>query len=440
MAYHCSYNKERQTIMDANSLLGNKFKAQLSKFTGIISKCCSLPQKKLIHQILYGIQASKDVKISNISRSLNESIPLIKTEDRLCNGLAKWELHNKISDALLKLASRHVTSTMVIGIDPGDIRKPYAKEMEYLCSIYDGDKKESCVGYHLCEVVASNLDHDKIVPLYLEAYSTDAPTDNHGTEMIKKCINKVVEHTGTIGVWAIDRQGDNEEIINHFEDNQLKFITRARSNRFLHFGHNTTRQCAAQRLCDHVKTKYNMTVTRLENGAETQVPIKISTITVALPKQPDRWFNAVIVEGFGNIPMVLITNQQVDIQNPASIRRILNQYLTRWKCDECFRYIKQSYNLEDVRVRSYTAIKNMIVLVFAVAYFTSIYLGHALKLQLYVEKVFILAKHFFAIPKFYHYAMADGIYNILKIIKKPFDEYKRNKPPESDPWQLEIIF
>jgi len=33
--------------------------------------------------MLYGIQASKDVKLSNISRTLKEEQSLIKTEDRL---------------------------------------------------------------------------------------------------------------------------------------------------------------------------------------------------------------------------------------------------------------------------------------------------------------------------------------------------------------------
>jgi hypothetical protein len=39
------------------------------------------PKRKLIKEMLYGIQASKDVKLSNISRTLKEQQELIKTED-----------------------------------------------------------------------------------------------------------------------------------------------------------------------------------------------------------------------------------------------------------------------------------------------------------------------------------------------------------------------
>ncbi len=48
--------------------------------------------------------------------------------------------------------------------------------------------------------------------------------------------------------------------------------------------------------------------------------------------------------------------------------------LTRWKCEECDRYIKQSYNMEDLRVRGYNAIRNIVVLVNAIAYFFSVHM------------------------------------------------------------------
>ena len=52
-------------------------KAQLSKFSGIISKDFNKPKKRLIKEMLYGIQASKDVKLSNISRTLTVLAPYL---------------------------------------------------------------------------------------------------------------------------------------------------------------------------------------------------------------------------------------------------------------------------------------------------------------------------------------------------------------------------
>ena len=108
--------------------------------------------------------------------------------------------------------------------------------------------------------------------------------------------------------------------------------------------------------------------------------------------------------------MMLLTN--VDVKSQG-VMRILEIYLTRWKCEESYRFIKQAYNLEDVRVLSYTALRNMMVLVQAVFYFVSVELGKKLKLNILLKKIFEKAKRFFEIPDFKQYAIADGIYKML---------------------------
>jgi len=57
--------------------------SQITHFARRISSDFKKPTKKYVVEMLYGIQASKDVKLSNIARSLNQEIALIKTETRL---------------------------------------------------------------------------------------------------------------------------------------------------------------------------------------------------------------------------------------------------------------------------------------------------------------------------------------------------------------------
>lgn len=130
-------------------------------------------------------------------------------------------------------------------------------------------------------------------------------------------------------------------------------------------------------------------------------------------------------------PMILLTNKESDSKEPKDVYKIVEIYLTRWKCDECFRYIKQSYNLEDIRVRSYNGIRNLTVIVHTIAYFTSVYMGMNLKLKLMVQKVFILSKRFFGIPTFFNYAMADGIFELLKKAHKGIIHNKNDNPADS---------
>jgi len=86
-------------------------------------------------QMLYGIQASKDVKLSNISRSLNEQIPLIKTEGRLSRNMGKHDLTERINGNLLADGASRVNLDTVIALDISDIDKPYARKMENLALV-----------------------------------------------------------------------------------------------------------------------------------------------------------------------------------------------------------------------------------------------------------------------------------------------------------------
>jgi len=118
-----------------------------------------------------------------------------------------------------------------------------------------------------------------------------------------------------------------------------------------------------------------------------------------------------------------------------------------WKCispvgsaGECYRYIKQSYNLEDVRVRSYTAIRNTVAMVHAIAYFTSVYMGLSLKLKVAVQKIFILSRHFFGVPTFFQHAMVDGIFELLKKAKTGIQVITSRKTGNSsDEFQLSLF-
>lgn len=389
--------------------------------------------------MVYGIQASKDVKLSNISRSLQEHIPLIKTEDRLSRNLSAEDFTQEINEQLLRLGHDKVDENMVIAIDPGDLVKPYAKAMEYICGIYDGSKHEAATGYHLCQVTAANLEHNKIIPLYCEAYSSKAEDYPGSSEKLMEIIGKVKAHIGLKGTWAIDRQGDDIDLIRFFTNATLQFVTRLTTKRYLHFGGNTIRQVKAERIHHHVKLNHKAHIHLIKDGKDEFLHLSFGAVTVALPEYPDQWYTLVIVAGFGQQPMLLLTNKDIRLHNGKELWRIVEIYLTRWKCDECYRYIKQSYNFEDFRVQSYISIRNITVLVHAIAYFTSIYIGVSLKMKLLVQKIFLLSKRFFGVPTFFNYAMADGIFELLKHSRAGPTHFKSRIGPNYDTFQLSLF-
>ena len=127
-----------------------------------------------------------------------------------------------------------------------------------------------------------------------------------------------------------------------------------------------------------------------------------------LPFAPDKPLKLVKVVGFGKDPLFLLTDR-LD-KTPLDVLEI---YLTRWKVEESFRFLKQAYRLEDIRVRRWQSLKNMMALVLTVFYFISVVLGQKVKLNILLGKIFERSKRFFGIPSFKHYAIVDGIYGFL---------------------------
>ena len=92
---------------------------------------------------------------------------------------------------------------------------------------------------------------------------------------------------------------------------------------------------------------------------------------------------------------------------------LVEAYITRWRVEDTIRFIKQSYQVEDIRVQTYRRLQNMAVLLLAAVYFAAVHLGRGAKLRILALYALKAAKRLFGIPDFFYYAVADGIKNIL---------------------------
>jgi len=158
--------------MEHSSKIAGKIKAQITRFAHKISSGYKKPARKWMIQMLYGIQASKDVKLSNIARSLNEEIALIKTENRLSRNLGRMDLTESINGKLIAEGGKRIQEESVIALDVSDLDKPYAERMEYLAWVRDGSKGEAkSKGYWLIDVLGADVEGEDLIPLYGELYS-----------------------------------------------------------------------------------------------------------------------------------------------------------------------------------------------------------------------------------------------------------------------------
>ena len=56
-----------------------QIKSQMTRISSKVSLGLDKPKRKFIRQMIYGIQASKDIKLTSIARALDEDIPQKKT-------------------------------------------------------------------------------------------------------------------------------------------------------------------------------------------------------------------------------------------------------------------------------------------------------------------------------------------------------------------------
>jgi hypothetical protein len=81
---------------------------------------------------------------------------------------------------------------------------------------------------------------------------------------------------------------------------------------------------------------FQATVIKYEDGKENVRTVCYSAVSVKLAGRDERLV-AVVVKGFGTDPLMLLTHFTVSLQQKESLWRIVEIYLTRWKCDESLR-------------------------------------------------------------------------------------------------------
>jgi hypothetical protein len=123
-------------------------------------------------------------------------------------------------------------------------------------------------------------------------------------------------------------------------------------------------------------------------------------------------YSMVVIKGFSGKPMMLLTSLQINSKQ-KDLWFIISAYLKRWTIEETIRFIKQTYDLENIRVLKYVRLQNMMALLLAVFYFMAIILDQSQKLAVMAGHVLKCAKRVFGIPDFKYYALGDGLSDIF---------------------------
>ena len=402
-----------------------KVREQLNRFLGIFSPHFSKPALDFLGDILYGLQAAKDIKLSCIGRGLDEAIALKKTEERLSRNLAREGLAETVLGCVAREGAKRVGSDTLIILDPTDIRKLYARKMPYLGHIRDGSAKELGKGYWACAAVACESGGRRIVPLHLRLWSCSAPDFKSENEEIAHTVETIRKGTKHRGIYVVDRGGDRGELYNLFMGNQLRFIVRLVGDRHLLWRNHPRR---ADQLAGKCRMLYRETLRRETAEGEKVYNLEYGVMDVRLPDRPQEKLRMVVVKGLGEHPLMLLTNLALTASR-ESLWQVAEGYFSRWRIEDAIRYIKQSYNLEDIRLLDYTRLRNMMAVLLAAVFFASVWLGESLRRSILVRNITHVSKRLFGVVEFHYYAIADG----LAILFRRFGKWSRTRPDDPQP-------
>ena len=113
-----------------DSRTGSKLKAQITRWANWMTEGLAKPDRRWVREMVYGIQAAEDVKLSNVGRSLGEGVKLIEVEQRLSREASARDGSGLLNERIGREGSYRVKGETVLAVDVGDLRKRYGEEME----------------------------------------------------------------------------------------------------------------------------------------------------------------------------------------------------------------------------------------------------------------------------------------------------------------------
>ena len=390
-------------MINFNTLTHN-LKRGFLNFSEKLTKKLTRTDFKFISQMIYGIYHSQSCHLSKIGRALNENITLKKTIDRLSRNLSEFEDRDILSENYLKTMKKQINDKTILIVDGSDITKTYTTKMEGISKVRDGSTGEYKLGYHTLGITALTPERKMPIPVYTRVYTPKEDGFVSEDDEVLNGLKFLGKHFGKKNIRAFDRGYDNNTYYEYLIKNEEKFVIRAKKNRDVIYDE---KRINILELAKKFKGKYKLDFAK-KNGFKTTC--KVSIIPIKLVCRPNNNLNLVICYGFGKEPMMLITNLKSDDKRLSVA--VVKVYLMRWRIEEYYRFKKNQFKLEDLRVRSLNSIRNLdLILMIVVGYIG--YISEKQEEKPYVLELIKISKRIYDIANFVFYAIADGLFVVL---------------------------
>ncbi len=354
---------------------------QLQRLLHDFSSKVSIGQKgtkrRFIAEAISGILLSGSSVLSRIASALLKA-------NHSFHGIEKrlgYELHSELQTTLLRSNANQIVhhsgylgKEPVFALDLTDINKEGSHVFECMDKVHDGSEGKLVDGYWsvVIEGIQNKGEH---IPLYMDMFSTKAKGFTSINTEIKNAVEHIVTIFGLVGHWIMDRGFDSSWNFAFFSSMRLSFIIRGYKVRSVmnEGGHmeliqdivNKTELPGRYPFYQYYmlqkngrKMKWAKRETKIKYGYCTiKVVPNGSTVKETIPLQ------VIIVEGIEKAGERSYFYTNVPIRKLRDALAIAKLYGKRWGCEEGIRFVKQALALEDIRVQSYKAFQQLVVLI-----------------------------------------------------------------------------
>ena len=395
-------------------------KRDLVTFSKKISKGLNKSTSKFVMDMEYGLSKSKSVLLSNIARSLEETIDLDNTIERLSDNLLLLKDSEKetIKKNYLREIEEEFAEEAIAIFDDSDISKRYGRKFEDLDRVVDASSPNNEVvnGYHVCEAVILTNKEKQPISAYSEIYSCKSKEFISKNKYTFESIDTVRNVLKRKCNMVFDRGYDDNKIIDYVDKNGDYFVIRMEDKRnFLFKG--KKKNC--HEMAIRRKGKIKM-VLWFDDKEEYEVSISHTKVVLPFNKKE---YELVFVYGLDEEhPMILLTNR--NIHSKEDVIKVVRLYFYRWRIEEYFRSKKQEYDFENIRVRTLKAINNLNLLL-------TIHMGHLSMLAEEIDNKLLIIKIIEASKSLrnkvcvWFSQLARGIYEILKKAHTGIKDYQK---------------
>lgn len=410
-------------------------KREIINYSNKIAEGLKKPTAKFIMDMLYGLSKNQSVMLSDISRALDENIKLNYTIDRLSKNLERIsdEELEIIRDNYNRAVLNEIDKEPLVLLDDSEIIKKYGKKFEDLCKVRDASslKDDIYPGYHVCEATLITKKEKQPISLYSYIYSTESKKFKSMNEETLKSIEYVKSIIERKCTFVCDRGYDANIYYEYFLNEECNddFIIRLTEKRKLLFKGKSKK---ASEIAVKRKGKIKMNMYFSKEDKE----VYVSHTRVELPLYKGKILNLVIVYGLSEEkPMMLLTNKE--IKSKKDVYKIVRGYMSRWRIEENFRFKKQQYGFENMRVRT---LKSMNVL----NTILMIHIGHIgimaekINSKLLVIKIIERSKSLKGKAYLWYYQISNGIKEILKFAHTGIKRFQEMKKKTFEQLYLEL--